>query len=125
MHWSEEDYQQFLRRSQQSIDGPGATQDTPEKAFLAQVVRVARRQGYLVYHTHDSRRSAPGFPDVCIVEAKPGPGRCFLWECKTRTGKLSMDQQIWLRALDGKNVDARVVRPGDLEEIVKLLRQRG
>jgi hypothetical protein len=33
-----------------------------EKQFIRQVIDLARLQGFLVYHTFDSRRSAVGFP---------------------------------------------------------------
>jgi hypothetical protein len=90
---------------------------------MGQLIQVARQRGYLVYHTHDARRSAPGFPDLCLVSAIPGPGRCFLWEVKTRTGKLSMDQFTWLSGLDGKTIDARVVRPSDFADLAALLQK--
>ena len=47
------------------------------------------------YHTHDSRRSEPGFPDVVAVVGR------VVWavECKTSTGKLSGPQTRWLNAL--------------------------
>jgi hypothetical protein len=90
---------------------------------MGQLIQVARQHGYLVYHTHDARRSAPGFPDLCLVSAIPGPGRCFLWEVKTRTGKLSMDQFTWLSGLDGKTIDARVVRPSDFADLAALLQK--
>lgn len=35
----------------------------PEKDFQQRVINLAESLGYLVYHTHDSRRSQPGFPD--------------------------------------------------------------
>ena len=38
-----------------------------EKQFMAQVVELAKLKGWLVYHTYDSRRSEPGFPDLCMV----------------------------------------------------------
>lgn len=38
-----------------------------EKEFQAQVLDLARLTGWLCYHPHDSRRSAPGFPDLVLV----------------------------------------------------------
>ena len=46
---------------------------------LDDVIREACRvRGLLAYHTHDSRRSAPGFPDWVII----GPGGGIFRECK-------------------------------------------
>ena len=38
-----------------------------EKKFQAAVLQIANMYGWLAYHTHDSRRSAPGFPDLVLV----------------------------------------------------------
>ena len=35
-----------------------------EKQFQSHIVQYAKMRGWLVYHTHDSRRSEPGFPDL-------------------------------------------------------------
>ena len=45
------------------------TQFVTEKAFQTAVVELAELCGWKVYHTYDSRRSAPGFPDLVL-----GPG---------------------------------------------------
>ncbi len=39
-----------------------------EGDFQAGVVRLAELRGWLVYHTHDSRRSQPEFPDLTLAE---------------------------------------------------------
>ncbi len=44
-----------------------------EKPFQAQVVELARLSGWLTYHTHDSRRSQSGFPDLVLVRAPVDP----------------------------------------------------
>ena len=40
-----------------------------EKKFQSQVVRIAKVFGWLCYHTYDSRRSEPGFPDLSAWSA--------------------------------------------------------
>ena len=51
---------------------------------LDDVIREACRvRGLLAYHTHDSRRSEPGFPDWVIV----GPGGVIFRECKGYDGR--------------------------------------
>jgi hypothetical protein len=95
----------------------------PEAALLQQVRALAREAGYaLWYHTHRSDHSPAGFPDVILVRPEPGRGAVYALECKTRTGKVSLAQQTWLAALDGKMVHARVVRPADLADVQALFR---
>ena len=56
-----------------------------EAQFQARVVGIARENGFkvlrkdplqrpldLVYHTHDSRRSVPGFPDLVLCKLADG-----------------------------------------------------
>ena len=39
-----------------------------ESQFQSAVIELAKLNGYrLIYHTHDSRRSVPGFPDLVLV----------------------------------------------------------
>jgi hypothetical protein len=92
-----------------------------EKQFQAQVVELAGYCGWLCYHTHDSRRSAPGFPDLVLVR----PPRLIFAELKTETGKLRPEQKAWLEALTGciEASESRLWRPRDLEEIQTLLKR--
>lgn len=89
-----------------------------EKAFQAQVEQALRSRGWLVYHTHDSRRSAPGFPDIAAVRGE----ELLLIELKRERGKLTVDQSTWLDALrEVKRVGVHVWRPSDWPTIEKLL----
>ena len=72
-----------------------------EKHFTAQVVELAERCGWLVYHTFDSRRSQPGYPDLTMVR----DGRVIFAELKTVKGRLSAAQKLWLAALSGSESD--------------------
>ncbi len=65
----------------------------------------------LCYHTHDSRRSEPGFPDLVVVGS-----RCLFRELKTTRGRLTTAQTTWLTALAAASVDAAVWRPADWPE---------
>ena len=69
-----------------------------EKQFQRAVVELATLCRWSVYHTHDSRRSAPGFPD--LVLARRGVVRFV--ELKTTRGKLSKAQAEWLDATGGE-----------------------
>lgn len=89
-----------------------------EKEFLASFVAYARLRGWLVYHTHDSRRSDPGFPDLVLVR---GDVLVFA-ELKTETGRVSRAQSAWLAALaDATDGRAFIWRPsswGLIEEVL-------
>lgn len=72
-----------------------ANGDLLEHPFQQQVEGIARFYGWLIYHTHRSDRSQPGFPDLVLVR---GPELIFA-ELKTRTGRVDANQQRWLDAL--------------------------
>jgi hypothetical protein len=66
-----------------------------EAAFQRQVEQLAAFYGWRSYHTHDSRRSAAGFPDLVLVR---GPELLFV-ELKTDRGLPTAAQTAWLEAL--------------------------
>ncbi|GAA5229238.1 hypothetical protein GCM10025779_00510 [Arthrobacter cryoconiti] len=85
-----------------------------EKPFQDGVLKLARFHGFsLAYHTHDSRRSVPGFPDLVLVN--PRAGRVLYRELKTSKGRLSPAQIEWLDGLTACGMDAGVWRPNDLD----------
>ena len=93
-----------------------------EKHFQAQVLALARLSGWLTYHTHDSRRSTAGFPDLVLVR----PPVVLFAELKSESGTLRPEQEAWLRKLARcEGVGARVWRPSDWPGIERTLRQRG
>jgi hypothetical protein len=93
------------------------TKAESEKAFMADVVTLARQLGWLVYHTHDSRRSEPGYPDLTMVRA----GRVVVAELKREAGKVTEAQAKWLDAFRAARVPAFVWRPSDWPHIQKTL----
>lgn len=95
-----------------------------EKAFQAGVVKLARFHGFsLIYHVFDSRRSAPGFPDLVIVN--PRTERTLFRELKTTRGRVSPDQREWLDGLTMAGQDAGVWRPAGLDDGSILAELRG
>lgn len=90
-----------------------------EREWQAQVVDAARLMGWRVYHTHDSRRSAPGWPDLALVR-----DRLVMAELKTQTGRVSPEQQQWLALLDAAGVETHLWRPSDLDEVLAVLKRR-
>lgn len=93
-----------------------------EKQFMAQVVRLAKLCGWILYHTHDSRRSEPGFPD--LVLAHPKRKLVIFAELKTDAGKLTDAQDRWLDVLHDCGERVRVWRPADWADIESLLMGR-
>lgn len=79
------------------------------EAELSSLVRdLIRRLGLICYHTHDSRRSDPGWPDLAIVGT-----RFMARELKTEKGRLRPEQRGWIESLDAAGVDVAVWRPSD------------
>jgi hypothetical protein len=89
----------------------------PEKRFMAMVVSYARLLGWRTYHTHDSRRSTAGFPDL-VMTRRP---RVLFVELKSDRGRLSADQQVWLDDLRACGQEAFVWKPADWNEIEATL----
>jgi hypothetical protein len=79
------------------------------------IVSFCQRQKLLVYHTFDSRRSEPGFPDLVIV----GGNGVVYRELKKQDGRLTRDQQHWLAALEAAGENAGVWRPSDWPDNVR------
>lgn len=94
--------------------------DLTEKQWQAQVVQLFRQLNWKGYHTHDSRRSQPGFPDIVLVRE-----RVVYLELKREKGKLTAKQREWLLALLNTGAEAYVARPGDLEALGRVLAHRG
>jgi hypothetical protein len=83
-----------------------------EKQLQDHIIGVAHALGWLAYHTHDSRRSEPGYPDLHLIHA--GRGISLFRELKTRTGRVSPDQRKWGAALEAAGHDFAIWRPVDL-----------
>ena len=83
------------------------------------MIKLSRLLGWMCFHTHDSRRSEPGFPDLVLVKS----GRPVIYaELKTDTGKPTPAQRDWLDALNkAEGTRAFLWRPADLEDIAAIL----
>ena len=90
-----------------------------ENEFQLWVTDLADLYGWRWYHTHDSRRSNAGFPDLVMVRS----GVLIFAELKSQRGRSTAEQQSWLADLwtrDG--VRAYLFRPSDMEAIEEVLR---
>lgn len=90
-----------------------------EAAFQNSIVAAAQAAGWLVYHTHNSQRSQPGFPDLVLVH--PEHGLRFA-ECKAVNGILRPEQVVWHEALAEAGLTVRLFVPGGEPEIERCLR---
>ena len=80
-----------------------------ERELQNAVLELAGYLDWITYHTHDSRRSNPGFPDLCMVRC----GRLVFAELKSERGKLTNDQRSWIVELVRADVETYLWRPSD------------
>lgn len=92
-----------------------------EKQFQHLVLELATTFGWRHYHTHNSRRSPHGFPDLVLVRDHD---RVIFAELKTDAGKLTDKQQTWIDALTTTSVETYVWRPNDLQQIAETFARR-
>lgn len=91
-----------------------------EEQFLGAIRDCAHRLGWATYHTHDSRRSEHGFPDLVLVRGT----RLVFAEVKTDRGHTTLAQDDWLEALRAAGAETHVWRPLHWDSIVMTLRAR-
>lgn len=90
-----------------------AAQPDSEAAFQRQVLNLAEFYGWRSYHTHDSRRSQPGFPDLVLVRDT----ELIFAELKTEKGRVRPEQRDWLISLQvvSSAVEVAVAPDGHLD----------
>ena len=93
-----------------------------EADFQSQLRSVALARGWLYYHTYNSRRSDPGFPDAVLVR----DDRLIFAELKSikhRRQKPTARQQIWLDALRLiPGIEVYLWYTDDIDQIEEVLR---
>lgn len=91
-----------------------------EDDWMRFVIDTATTYGYRYYHTHDSRRSPFGYPDLCLIHREKR--RLIYIELKTETGVLTLDQYEWLDDLRQiRGVEVYVWQPSDRDEVLRVL----
>lgn len=88
-----------------------------ERELHAWVVDYAVATGWLTYSVPDSRRTPRGFPDLVLIRED----RALFIELKTETGRVRVEQEIWLGRMEACGLTTRVWRPSDLKEIMDTL----
>ncbi|MEU0443573.1 VRR-NUC domain-containing protein [Streptomyces sp. NPDC006186] len=93
---------------------------TSEEQWRRQVRDIATRYGWrLQYHTADSRRSDPGWPDEVFGHLRQR--RTLFVEFKTDTGRIRPAQREWLAHLADSGFEVAVWRPRDLPTVLQVL----
>jgi hypothetical protein len=89
-----------------------------EKHWQDDVLEIAQLFGWRCYHTYDSRRSNPGFPDLVLVR----PPVLIAAELKTERGRVSPIQQAWLNELaQCHQIRTYLWRPADRDQVLAAL----
>lgn len=89
-----------------------------ERHWQQRVLDLASLRRWLSYHTHDSRRSEPGFPDLVLLRGS----RCVVAELKSERGRLTTAQEVWLTAFrQVPAVEVFVWRPSDWPQVMGVL----
>jgi len=88
---------------------PTALPQMTEAELLAAVKKLAMLTGWVPYHTHDSRRSDAGFPDLVLVNVRQR--RIVYAELKGPRGRLRPQQGVWLGILRAVGAETALWRP--------------
>lgn len=94
-------------RSTPTVDGATFMQRAQsEDQFQDAVTGAMTMHGWRWYHTFDSQRSNPGFPDLVAVRA----GVVLFVELKKQDGVESDDQRLWRESLEQvqRSIDAQL-----------------
>ena len=100
------------------------TLESSEYDFEREILKAADKLGWYRHHDHDSRKqdwlADSGYPDLTLAHRS---GRLLFAELKTKRGKLTQAQEIWLEVLGNiPSVEVYVWRPDDWPEIERVLK---
>jgi hypothetical protein len=97
---------------------------TSEGDFQGQVINSAKKLGWArVYHTHDSRKSDEGFPDLVLVSRRQR--RVIFAELKNDTERERPEQKLWMDELGQcPGVEVYLWRFKDWSTVLELLAGR-
>lgn len=101
------------------IEAPAYLDTCTERQWQDLVRETAVMNHWLIYHTHDSRRSDKGFPDLTLART----GFLLFLELKTSSGRVTPEQQVWIDTLNSiyGPVKAMIARPRDWDYLSRLL----
>lgn len=93
-----------------------------EDELLTGITEALELAGWRWTHIRDSRgvtMGDVGLPDIIAVHESRGI--VLAWELKSRTGQPTYEQLAWVREMAGARVDARVLRPADYDDALRLI----
>lgn len=98
-----------------------------EKAFLAQVVELARLCGWEHFHVFDSRKSDRGWPDLVLWRPPRSPeligiGKIIFAELKQEGKSTTAIQDRTIRQLRSCGCEVHVWVPSMFDELAEVLR---
>lgn len=97
---------------------PSTLRVLTEQQWMAQVKELAGFRSWHFYHTYNSRKSNPGFPDLVLMRAP----RVIFAELKRDKGQLTLDQIVWKEGLEGcPDVEYYLWRPSDWQQVTEVL----
>ena len=92
-----------------------------EADLLERVRRLARVNGWRLFHVYDSRKAVgAGFPDCVLTH--PQQRRVIFAELKRPDADPTPPQEVWLAALHAAGCEVAVWRPADIDDIRAVLR---
>ena len=116
--WTQADVDAYLSRPKRRSDTAPALPKITERQWQEQVEQLAGLFGYRFYHTWNSIKSNPGFPDLVLLK----PPRLIFAELKVDGKKPTRDQQAWLDEVRATGVESYTWYPADLEQVKEVLR---
>lgn len=95
-----------------------------EGTFQRWVIDLAAEHGWRWFHAWDMTLNEPGFPDLVLLH--PERHLVAFWELKSKVGKSTVDQEVWIQELQKVHgqIDSRFLRPSDWEFINMYLTGR-
>ena len=99
-----------------------------EVQWLAQVIRMARDEGWVAYHVYEqgayARRSSKGWPDVQLIRERLVFLELKGFQKDGKRGVLSRDQVRMITALRSAGQEVHVFWPDQEDEVRSVLHKR-
>lgn len=109
--WTDDEYKDYLTRRtpREPLKAGGVDK---ESELHRDILNEVKRRGWIAFHGSMAHRTfrCPGEPDFLILG---DGGRFFMVECKTKTGKVSVEQNAIMAWAKKLNHQIHVVRSFD------------